>query len=592
MTATQGILLAVSIVMFFYLGFAMFKPEKFDMGFTWTIVTLVIALGLTWRYLGSYMAAVFDGRVHFLAWAERPVYRALGTSPEQEQNWKRYAASMVIFSAIAMAVTYLLIRIQGSLPLNPQHLGAVSPALSFNTAASFMTNTNWQNYGGETTMSYFSQIGALTLEQMLSPVIGIAVAIALVRGFARRNSPTIGNFWVDMTRGLFYIVIPIAFVAGIIFVGQGAVQTLAGTVSFHDSLNGVSQTIARGPIGFMEAIKQLGNNGGGFLNANSATTFENPTGLTNWLSIYLLLAIPFALTYTFGKMVGSVRQGAALLAAMVIIFGMWVTFTTIAEHGQNPAVQAAGVHSTVGNTVGKEVRFGDTTSALFGVSSTSTSTGSADASYDSFTPIGGGGLMTGMMLGEVTPGGAGSGLYTILIYAIIAVFIGGLMIGRTPEYLGKKIQATEVKLAGLGALVMPLIVLVFTAIVVSIHAGRAGPLNAGPHGFSEILYALTSQGNNNGSAFGGLTGDTTFYNVIGGIDMLLGRVGIMIPALALGGVLAAKNVVPESLGTFRTDNTMFVGLTIGVIIIIGGLTFFPAVSLGPIVEQLSHGKFF
>ena len=537
----------------------MFKPENSDMGFAWTIVTLVIALGLTWRYLGSYMAAVFDGRVHFLAWAERPVYRALGTSPEQEQNWKRYAASMVIFSAIAMAVTYLLIRIQGSLPLNPQHLGAVPPALSFNTAASFMTNTNWQNYGGETTMSYFSQIGALTLEQMLSPVIGIAVAIALVRGFARRNSPTIGNFWVDMTRGLFYIVIPIAFVAGIIFVGQGAVQTLAGTVSFHDSLNGVSQTIARGPIGFMEAIKQLGNNGGGFLNANSATTFENPTGLTNWLSIYLLLAIPFALTYTFGKMVGSVRQGAALLAAMVIIFGTWVAFTTIAEHGQNPAVQAAGVHSTVGNTVGKEVRFGDTTSALFGVSSTSTSTGSADASYDSFTPIGGGGLMTGMMLGEVTPGGAGSGLYTILIYAIIAVFIGGLMIGRTPEYLGKKIQATEVKLAGLGALVMPLIVLVFTAIAVSIHAGRAGPLNAGPHGFSEILYALTSQGNNNGSAFGGLTGDTTFYNVIGGIDMLLGRVGIMIPALALGGVLAAKNVVPESLGTFRTDNTMFVG---------------------------------
>ena len=432
---------------------------------------------------------------------------------------------MVIFSAIAMAVTYLLIRIQGSLPLNPQHFGAVSPALSFNTAASFMTNTNWQNYGGETTMSYFSQIGALTLEQMLSPVIGIAVAIALVRGFSRRNSPTIGNFWVDMTRGLFYIVIPIAFVAGIIFVGQGAVQTLAGTVSFHNLLNGVSQTIARGPIGFMEAIKQLGNNGGGFLNANSATTFENPTGLTNWLSIYLLLAIPFALTYTFGKMVGSVRQGAALLAAMVIIFGVVGDASPLSPStGRTRPSQAAGVHSTVGNTVGKEVRFGDTTTALFGVSSTSTSTGSADASYDSFTPIGGGGLLTGMMLGEVTPGGAGSGLYTILIYAIIAVFIGGLMIGRTPEYLGKKIQAKEVKLAGLGALVMPLIVLVFTAIAVSIHAGRAGPLNAGPHGFSEILYALTSQGNNNGSAFGGLTGDTTFYNVIGGIDMLLGRV--------------------------------------------------------------------
>jgi potassium-transporting ATPase potassium-binding subunit len=561
-------------------------------GFTWSIITLVVALGLTWRYLGSYMAAVFDGRVHFFGWAERPVYRLLGTSPEREQNWKRYAASMVIFSAVIMAVTYLLVRIQGSLPLNPQHLGGAPQALSFNTAASFMTNTNWQNYGGETTMSYFSQIGALTMEQFVSPVIGIAVAIGLVRGFSRRNSPTIGNFWVDITRGLLYIVFPIAFVAGIIFVGQGAVQTLAGTVTIHDYLNGVTQTIARGPIGFMEAIKQLGNNGGGFLNTNSATTFENPTGLTNWLSIYLLLAIPFALTYTFGKMVGSIRHGAALLAAMVIIFGVWVGGASYYEHQGNPAVVAAGVHATVGNTEGKEVRFGDTSAALFGVASTNTSTGSADASYDSFTPMGGFFLISGMMLGEVTPGGAGSGLYTILIYAIIAVFIGGLMIGRTPEYLGKKIQAKEVKLAGLGALVMPLIVLVFTAIAVSIHAGRAGPLNAIPHGFTEILYALTSQGNNNGSAFGGLTGNTTFYNVIGGIDMLIGRVGIMIPALALGGVLAAKPHVPAGLGTFRTDNSMFVGLTIGVIVIIGGLTFFPALALGPIVEQLSHGKFF
>ena len=562
------------------------------MGFTWTIITLVIALGLTWRYLGSYMAAVFDGRVHFLGWVERPVYRALGTSPEQEQNWKRYAASMVIFSGVAFGITYLLIRIQGSLPLNPQQLDAPHQALTFNTAASFLTNTNWQNYGGESTMSYFSQIGALTFEQFVSPAIGIAVAIGLVRGFSRRNSPTIGNFWVDMTRALLYIFFPIAFVFGILIVGQGAVQTLAGTISIHDAINGVTQTIARGPIGSMQSIMQLGNNGGGFLNANQATPFESPTGFTAWLDIYLLLAIPFALTYTFGKMVGSIRHGAALLAAMVIIFAVWVGGASIAEHQQNPAVVAAGVHSNVGNTEGKETRFGDTTTALFGVASTQTSTGSADSSYDSFTPMGGFFLMTGMMLGEVTPGGTGSGLYTILIYAIIAVFIGGLMIGRTPEYLGKKIQATEVKLAGLGALVMPMIVLIFTAIAVSIHAGRAGPLNAGPHGFSEILYGLTSQGNNNGSAFGGLTGNTTFYNVIGAVDMLLGRYAIMIPALALGGVLAAKNVVPESLGTFRTDNTMFVGLTIGVIVIIGGLTFFPAVALGPIVEQLSHGQFF
>jgi K+-transporting ATPase ATPase A chain len=562
------------------------------MGFFWTIVALIVALGLTWRYLGSYMAAVFDGRVHFLGFVERPVYRMLGTSPEQEQTWKRYAGSLIIFSAISVLFTYVIFRIQGSLPLNPQHVGAVGPALSFNTASSFLTNTNWQNYGGETTMSYFSQIGSLTVQQFVSPAVGIAAAIALVRGFARRKSPTIGNFWVDVTRCLLYILLPMAFVAGIIFVGQGAVQTLAGPVIIHNSLNGVTQTIPRGPIGFMEAIKQLGTNGGGFLNANSATTFENPTPLTNFLSIYLLLSIPFALTYTFGKMVGSVRHGATLLVAMLVIFGAWVGFTSYAEHQGNPAVGAPGGHQSTGNTEGKETRFGDTSSALFGVASTNTSTGSADSAYDSFTPIGGFGLLTGMMLGEVTPGGTGSGLYTILLFAVVAVFIGGLMIGRTPEYLGKKIQAREVKLAGFGILVMPIVVLVLTGIAVSIHAGRAGPLNAGPHGFTEILYALTSQGNNNGSAFGGLTGNTAFYNVIGGIDMILGRFGVMIPALALGGALAAKNIVPASLGTFRTDNTMFVGLTIGVIIIVGGLTFFPAVSLGPIVEQLSHGKFF
>jgi len=351
----------------------------------------------------------------------------------------------------------------------------------------------------------------------------------------------------------------------------------------------------------MEAIKQLGTNGGGFLDQNSATTFENPTAFTNWFSIYLLLSIPFALTYTFGKMVGSIKHGTALLAAMVIIFGIWVGGAAYSEHQANPAVAGAAqqvggapalITAPTGNMEGKNVQFGDTSTALFGVSSTMTSTGSADASYDSFTPWGGFFLLTGMMLGEVTPGGTGSGLYTILIYAIIAVFIGGLMIGRTPEFLGKKIQAKEIKLAGLGSLIMPLIVLIFTAIAVSVAAGRIGPENAGPHGFTEILYALTSQGNNNGSAFGGLTGNSPFYNVVGAIDMAIGRFGIMIPALALGGTLAAKNLVPVSLGTFRTDNSMFVGLLIGVIVIIGGLTFFPAIALGPIVEALSHGKFF
>jgi len=478
------------------------------------------------------------------------------------------------------------------LPLNPQHFGAVPPSLSFNTAVSFLTNTNWQNYGGETAMSYFSQIGVLTVHQFVSAAVGIAVAIALVRGFVRRNSATIGNFWVDITRCMLYILLPIAFLAGIVTVASGAVQTLAGPVTIHNSLNDVSQTIARGPAGFMGSIMQLGTNGGGFYNQNLAHPLENPTGLTNLLYNWCTLSITFALTYTFGKMVGSIRHGVALLGAMVILFGVWVGFTSYAEHTNNPAVLAAGVHSTVGNTEGKEVRFGDTTSALFNVSMTQTSDGAINSATDSYTPMGGFGPLTGMMLGEISPGGTGSGLYTILIYAVIAVFIGGLMIGRTPEYLGKKIQAREVKLAGLGALVMPIIVLVLTAIAVSVHAGRAGPLNSGPHGFTEILYAMTSQANNNGSAFAGLSGNTAFYNVVGAIDMVIGRFGVMIPALALGGSLAAKNVVPASLGTFRTDNSMFIGLTVGVIVIIGGLTFFPAVSLGPIVEQLSHGKFF
>ena len=561
------------------------------MGFALTIALLVVTLGLAWRFLGSYMAGVFEGRVQFLSWAERPFYRLVGTNPEHEQSWQRYASSVVIFSAVSLAFTYLIIRIQGSLPLNPQHLGAVTPALSFNTAVSFLTNTNWQNYAGETTMSYFSQIGALTVQQFVSAAVGIAVAIAMVRGFSRKNSPTIGNFWVDMTRCILYILVPIAFIAGIVVVSQGAVQTLAGPVTIHNALNGVTQTIARGPAGFMATIMQLGTNGGGFFNVDLAHPLQNPTGLTNALYIWLTLSIPFALTYTFGKMVGSIRHGAALLGAMVLIFGTWVGFTSFAEHQPNPAVQAAGVAQPAGNMVGKNVVFGDTSSALFNVSMTQTSDGAVDSATDSFNPIGGFGPMSGMMLGEVTPGGVGSGLYTILIYAIMAVFIGGLMIGRTPEYLGKKIQAREVKLAGFGVLVMPVTVLVITGIAVSTTAGRAGPLNAGPHGFSEILYALTSQGNNNGSAMAGLTGNTPFYNIWGAIAMLIGRFGILIPALALGGALAAKNVVPASLGTFRTDNAMFIGLTIGVIVIIGGLTFFPAVSLGPIVEQLSHGKF-
>jgi K+-transporting ATPase ATPase A chain len=433
-------------------------------------------MAIAWRFLGPYMAAVFEGRVHFFVWLERPLYRALGTSPDQEQSWKRYAGSLVVFSGVSILLTYLILRIQGSLPLNPQHLGAVAPALSWNTGISFATNTNWQNYAGETTMSYFSQMAALTVQQFVSAAVGIAVAIALVRGFVRRNSPTIGNFWVDITRCMLYVLLPIAFVGGIIFVGQGAVQTLSGPIHIHDALNGVTQTIAVGPVGFMEAIKELGTNGGGFFNVNGAHPFENPTGLTNLLSFVLLLCIPFALTNTFGKMVKNTRQGVALLAAMVIIFGAWVGFSSYAEHQGNPAVAAAGIKSQpTGNMEGKEVRFGDTQSTLYDIASTMTSTGSIDGANDSYTAMGGFGLLTGMMLGEVTPGGTGSGLYTILIYAVIAVFIGGLMIGRTPEYLGKKIQAKEVKLAGLGSLVMPMIVLILTGIAVSVAEGRGGP---------------------------------------------------------------------------------------------------------------------
>jgi K+-transporting ATPase ATPase A chain len=469
----------------------------------------------------------------------------------------------------------------------------VGPALSWNTIVSFVTNTNWQSYSGETTMSYLSQMGTLALQNFLSAAVGIAVAVALIRGFARKDSKTIGNFWVDLVRGTIYILLPIAFIFAIIFIAQGAIQTLAGPVHIHDLLNGVRQTIPRGPVASQETIKQLGTNGGGFFNANGAMPFENPTGLTNFLSMALILCIPVALTYVFGKMVGHIRQGAAVLAVMAIIFGSWLAIGAVAEHQANPAVAAAGLsHQPTGNMEGKETRFGDTSSAFYNITSTQTSTGSVDSANDSYTPMGGFAVMTGMMLGEVSPGGVGSGLYTILLFAIITVFIGGLMVGRTPEYLGKKIQAREVKLAAFGVLVMPITVLVLTAVAVSVHAGRAGPLNAGPHGFSEILYTFTSVTNNNGSAFAGLSSNTAFYNVTETVGLLLGRFAIIVPVLALAGTLAAKNVVPASLGTFRTDKPMFIGLLISVILVVGALTFFPAVSLGPIVEQLSHGRFF
>ena len=563
------------------------------MSFTWTIVALIAVLAIAWRFLGSYMVSVYEGRAKWLAFVERPIYRVIGVDADSEQSWQRYGASVIVFSGIALLVSYAIFRLQGHLPLNPQHLPGVTPALSWNTAVSFVTNTNWQSYSGETTMSYLSQMGALAVQNFLSAAVGIAVAVALIRGFSRKGSKTIGNFWVDLVRGTIYVLLPIAFLAAIVFMAQGALQTLAGPVHVQDVLNGVKQAIPRGPVASQETIKQLGTNGGGFFNANGASPFENPTGLTNFLSFALILCIPVALTYTFGKMVGSVRQGATILAAMVIIFGSWLAIAAVSEHQANPAVAAAGLtFQPTGNMEGKEVRFGDTSSALYATASTQTSTGSVDSAEDSYTPMGGFAVLTGMMLGEVSPGGVGSGLYTILLFAIITVFLGGLMIGRTPEYLGKKIQSREVKLATFGVLVMPVTVLILTGIAVSLHAGRAGPLNSGPHGFSEILYAFTSVTNNNGSAFAGLSANTAFYNSIETIGLLLGRFAIMVPVLALAGTLAAKEVVPTSAGTFRTDKPIFIGLLIGVILIVGALTFFPAVSLGPIVEQLSHGRFF
>ncbi|NNN18357.1 MAG: potassium-transporting ATPase subunit KdpA [Acidimicrobiaceae bacterium] len=563
------------------------------MNFTWTIVALVIVLGISWRFLGQYMVSVYQGRTKWASFLERPIYRIIGVDPEVEQSWQRYSAALIIFSGFAILITYLILRTQGYLPFNPQHLPNVTPALAWNTAVSFATNTNWQSYSGETTMSYLSQMGALTVQNFVSASVGIAVAVALIRGFTRKESRTIGNFWVDLTRGVVYILLPISAVAAVIFMAQGALETLAGPAHIHNVLNGISQNIPRGPVASQEAIKQLGTNGGGFFNANGADPFENPTGLTNFLSIALLLSIPVSLTYTFGKMVGSLREGVAILAVMTILFGAWLAIGVSAEHQANPAVTAAGVtHQPVGNMEGKEVRFGVPSSALYNIASTQTSTGSVNSANDSYNPMGGFATMTGMMLGEISPGGVGSGIYTMLLFAIIAVFLGGLMVGRTPEYLGKKIQAKEVKLAALGVLVMPIMVLILTAIAVSVHAGRVGPLNKGPHGFSEILYAFTSVTNNNGSAFAGINSNTAFYNIIETVGFLIGRFAIIIPTLGLAGTLAAKNVVSSSLGTFRTDKPIFVFLLLGVVLIIGALTFFPAVSLGPVVEQLSSGKFF
>ncbi|MGA3056422.1 MAG: potassium-transporting ATPase subunit KdpA [Candidatus Limnocylindrales bacterium] len=544
------------------------------------------------RPLGGYMRKVMEGERTFL-WpvlrpVERGIYRLMRVDETQEQRWTAYAVSVIVFSLVCILALYLQQRLQGSLPLNQAGMGPVSPDLAYNTSVSFDTNTNWQNYAGETTMTLLTQMAGLAVRNFVSAATGIAIAIALTRGLVRHSSKTIGNFWVDLTRGTLYILLPISFVAALFLVSQGVVQTFAASID-ATTLQGTHQSILTGPIASQEAIKELGTNGGGFFNANSAHPFENPTALSNWFEMLLILIIPFALTNTFGRMAGDARQGWALLAVMVIVLSVGAFVAMGSEERSNPSIPAAvaqNIDQSAGNMEGKETRFGPDTSGLFATVTTGTSTGAVDSMHDSFLPVGGLVPLFNIELGEIVPGGVGAGLYGILIFAILAVFIAGLMVGRTPEYLGKKIEAYEMKMAMLVVLSLAFSILVFTAIATATPAGKAGPLNGGPHGFSEILYAYSSQTGNNGSAFAGLAGNTLFYNVTGAFAMLIGRYAMIVPILAIAGSLAAKRRVAPSLGTFPTTGPIWIGLLIGVIVIVGALTFFPALALGPIVDQL------
>jgi potassium-transporting ATPase potassium-binding subunit len=545
--------------------------------------------------LGHYIARVMEGERSFLhpvlAPVERLTYRALRVQPDREQTWKPYALALLAFSVVSIVVLYLLQRVQGLLPLNPDGHGAVDPFLALNTSISFVTNTNWQNYLGEQTMSHLTQMAGLAVQNFASAAVGLAVAIALVRGIARRRSQTIGNFWVDLTRGVLYVLLPLSLVLSLALLGRGVVQNFHGFEQVS-TVSGQTQQIPGGPVASQEAIKELGTNGGGFYNANSAHPYENPDPLTNFLEMLGILIIPGALTATYGRMVGSRRQGWAIFAVMFLLWGISVVVAISAEQRPNPVVGRTGVdqHATAlqagGNMEGKETRFGIGASGTFAGTTTGTSTGAVNSFFDSYNPIGGMVPLSNMLLGEVSPGGVGTGLYSILVFAIIAVFIAGLMVGRTPELLGKKIQAKEVKLAGLAILVMPVTVLVLTAIASVVSVGLSSRLNTGPHGLSEILYAFTSQTNNNGSAFAGLTGNTTFYNLTGASAMFLGRFLYIIPVLAIAGALAVKERVPAGVGTMPTDRPLFVGLLTGVVLIVAGLTFFPVLALGPLVEQL------
>ena len=560
------------------------------------ITVFFLLLLVTVKPFGFYMANVMEGRpiwpLRVGARFERFIYRLCGIDPDTQMGWKKYAIALLIFNTLGVIVVYALQRLQAWLPLNPQQLANVSADSSFNTAVSFVTNTNWQGYSGESTMSYLTQMGGLAVQNFLSAATGIVVAIALIRGFARHSSNTIGNVWADLTRSILYILLPLSVVLALVLVGQGVVQNFS---AYKDvtTIETSKQTLPMGPMASQESIKELGTNGGGFVNANSAHPYENPTAISNFLEMFAILLIPMGLTYTFGRMAGDTRQGWAVFAAMAILLVPLVGIAVHSEQQGNPLIAGLGVDQTAsalqpgGNMEGKESRFGIGASALFASVTTATSCGAVNAMHDSFTPLGGLVPLINMQLGEVMFGGVGTGLYSMLIFAIVGVFIAGLMIGRTPEYLGKKIESFEIKMSSIAILVMPLIVLTGTAVAVSVAAAKAGVANPGAHGFSEILYAFSSAGNNNGSAFGGLSANTPFYNIALGLVMWFGRFWPIVAVLAVAGSLAAKKRIPVTAGTMLTYGPTFVILLIGTVLLVGALTFVPALALGPIVEHLT-----
>ncbi len=567
-------------------------------GWLQIIVFFAVVLALV-KPLGLYLHHVYEGErqplPRVLGPVERGVHCLTGVDPKKEQDWKAYTLSVLAFSLFGLLVTYILQRIQQALPLNPQHFGAVEPLSAFNTAASFTTNTNWQGYSGESTMSHLTQMAGLAWHNFTSAAVGMGVAIALARGLTRKAGPegpkTLGSFWVDLNRGIVYVLLPISVVVALVLVSQGVVQTFGGYPEVT-TVEGAKQVIALGPVASQEAIKELGTNGGGFFNANSAHPFENPTPFTNLLELLLIFCIPAAITYTFGRMAKDQKQGWALFGAMAVLFAGGVVTTYAAESTSNTAIVAAHVDQSAGNLEGKEVRFGVANSALFATVTTDTSCGAINAWHDSFNPIGGLVPLANIQLGEVVFGGVGSGLYGMLIFAMLSVFIAGLMVGRTPEYLGKKIEAREMKLAMLYVLIFPLLILGFSAWAAVASYGVSSLNNAGPHGLSEILYAFSSGAGNNGSAFGGLNANTPFYNVTIGIDMLFGRFLMLIPVLAIAGTMVGKKTVLPGPGTFPTNGVLFTVLLVAVIIIVGALTFFPALCLGPVIEHFVaiHGQ--